>query len=254
MAVSKIDGEYFLFCGAYKVEIPVNLDDKMYCIKGKTVYYVEGAKLSSFPNYNIPICKNYSMPIKNLMVVNNYVVLIFDYYVIYDKKCYSDNTSCHQISNVTKVLYIGNNDEFIYMQGNSIYEITDVTKKVYGNRWNELETLHILEDYCIVNAFSNGDSIKFLSTSKDVYSYYKGKISMCGTAKRKGNHYVYKPNDSVCWIFCPKYKHIFIGCFYTESKIKKIRSNDGGVIVTFKDGKKILYNYNVEDIFGHELQ
>ena len=220
MAVAKIDGEYFLFNEISKIKIPINLDNKMYCVKDNVLYYTDGNELKSYPDKGYPICKKYDEPIKKLMFANQYIVLIFDDFVVYDKSNYLSKITCEYISNVTKVLYIGNNNEFIYMIGNSIYEIKNVTKKAYTNKWEELETFHILQNYGIANAISNGYCIKFITFDGTVYIHQNDKITINGTAKRKGTHYIYESIFGT-YIFCPEFRHVIVDNLYRESKIKK---------------------------------
>lgn len=53
----------------------------MYCVKDYIVYYVEGTTLKSYPDLNKPICEDYGNPIRNLMLVHHYVVVILDHYI-----------------------------------------------------------------------------------------------------------------------------------------------------------------------------
>jgi hypothetical protein len=239
MAVTKIDETYFL-CDTTKKEIPINLDRKVYCVKEGVIYYAEGNRLNSYPETKNILCQEYDEPIKRIMLVHCYMVLIFDNYVFHNKDAYCYPIK-QNISNVSKVLYLGYYDEIFYTKGNSVYMFV-VTEAPILFKDGKIETFQILKDYCVVGAMSNGRSITFVSVNGTVYVYCNGNIKTLGDAKYIGNHYIFG-----CLVFCPNLRHAYIPDL--RAKIKKIKSDNGGIKVTFKDGKKMLYGYELNISF-----
>ena len=59
---------------------------------------------------------------------------------------------------------------------------------------------------------------------------------------------------SVLIYFARSLDMLLLIIYIENQRLKKIKSNDSNLIITFRDGKKMLYGCNVNYPYGYEIQ